>query len=348
MLVESGDYHVTVMDINPTQLDSIRTHPCIAKRRLDVDEKAALIRLLHEHDAVLCATPFSTTTRVCEAAAAAGVHYLDLTEDVASSRQVEDLSRTASAAFVPQCGLAPGFVSIVAYDLVRRFDTVDSVRMRVGALPQYPSNTLSYNLTWSTEGVINEYIEPCLAIENGELVEVPALEGREELSIDGVTYEAFNTSGGLGTLVQTLEGKVRTLNYRTIRYPGHVAIMKTLLNDLRLRDQRDLLKGILEGALATTIQDVVIVFVTVIGTRDGRHVQETYVRKIYSQPIAGILRSAIQVTTAGSICAALDLLLSGALPEKGFIRQEDIDLSAFLANRFGAVYSPSARESLAA
>src|SRR5690606_17942664 len=144
--------------------------------------------------------------------------YLDLTEDVASTRRVKELAKEAKTAFIPQCGLAPGFISIVAYDLAKRFDKLDSVRMRVGALPQYPSNALNYNLTWSTDGVINEYIEPCEAIVNGELTEVPALEEREEFSLDGVTYEAFNTSGGLGTLCETLEGKVRTLNYRTIRY----------------------------------------------------------------------------------------------------------------------------------
>ena len=124
--------------------------------------------------------------------------------------------------------------------------------MRVGALPQYPSNALNYNLTWSTDGVINEYCEPCEAIVDGQLSEVPALEEREEFSLDGVTYEAFNTSGGLGTLCETLKGKVRTLNYRTIRYPGHAAIMKALLNDLRLRDRRDVLKDIFENALPST------------------------------------------------------------------------------------------------
>jgi len=111
----------------------------------------------------------------------------------------------------------------------------DTVRLRVGALPQYPANALNYNLTWSTDGVINEYIEPCEAVVEGKLSEVPALAEREEFSLDGVTYEAFNTSGGLGTLCETLAGRVRTLNYKTIRYPGHVAIMKALLNDLGLR-----------------------------------------------------------------------------------------------------------------
>ena len=94
---------------------------------------------------------------------------------------------------------------------------------------------------------------------------MPALEEREEFSLDGVTYEAFNTSGGLGTLCETLKGKVRTLNYRTIRYPGHAAIMKALLNDLGLRDRREVLKDILENALPATMQDVVIIFVTVCG-----------------------------------------------------------------------------------
>jgi Saccharopine dehydrogenase C-terminal domain len=121
------------------------------------------------------------------------------------------------------------------------------LKMRVGALPQYPSNALNYNLTWSTDGVINEYCEPCEAIVNGELREVPPLEAREEFALDGVTYEAFNTSGGLGSLCETLKGKVDNLNYKTIRYPGHAAIMKALLQDLRLRERRYILKDILEN-----------------------------------------------------------------------------------------------------
>src|SRR6202012_626453 len=146
-----------------------------------------------------------------------------------------------------------------AQDLARHFDRLDSVRLRVGALPLYPSNALNYNLTWSTDGVINEYLQPCEAIVDGVLREVPALEELEEFSLDGVRYEAFNTSGGLGTLCETLRGKVRSLNYRTVRYPGHCAIMMALLNDLRLRDRRDVLKDILENSLPATLQDVVVV-----------------------------------------------------------------------------------------
>jgi saccharopine dehydrogenase-like NADP-dependent oxidoreductase len=187
--------------------------------------------------------------------------------------------------------------------------------------------------------VINEYCEPCEAIVNGQLREVPPLEENEEFSLDGVTYEAFNTSGGLGTLCETLAGKVRNLNYRTIRYPGHCAIMKALLNDLRLRDRRDVLKDILENALPATLQDVVIVFVTVSGSKNGRLIQESYANKIYARNMNGHMRSAIQLTTAGGICTVLDMLAQGALPAKGFIRQEDIPLESFLQNRFGRIYA---------
>ena len=199
--------------------------------------------------------------------------------------------------------------------------------MRVGALPQYPSNALNYNLTWSTDGVINEYCEPCEAIVEGELVEVPALEEREEFSLDGVTYEAFNTSGGLGTLCETLKGKVRTLNYRTIRYPGHAAIMKALLNDLGLRHRREVLKDIFENALPATLQDVVIIFVTVSGRKNGRLVQETYANKIYSGPIAGKHAQRHPDHHGGRhLRGARHAGRRAGCRQQGFIRQEEIGL----------------------
>ncbi|WP_181706236.1 saccharopine dehydrogenase family protein [Chthonobacter rhizosphaerae] len=339
MLIGSGDYAATVVDRSREALSRIDVPGDVETVALDIEDTLGLTRLLNGRFAVLSAAPWHLTIRVAEAARAAGVHYLDLTEDVATTRRVKQLATDASTAFVPQCGLAPGFISIVASDLIKRFDAVDSVRMRVGALPQFPSNALNYNLTWSTDGVINEYCEPCEAVVNGVLREVPPLEEREEFSLDGVAYEAFNTSGGLGTLAETLAGTVRTLNYKTIRYPGHAAIMKALLNDLRLRDRRDILKDILEQAVPTTLQDVVIVFVTVSGTRNGRLVQDTYAHKVYARPVNGILHSAIQVTTAAGICGVLDLLADGAMPSRGLVRQEDVPLKTFLANRFGQVYA---------
>src|SRR5213079_3198697 len=135
--------------------------------------------------------------------------YFDLTEDVATSDAVAEIAECAAEGqiFMPQCGLAPGFISIVANDLVDWFERIETVKMRVGALPQFPTGELKYNLTWSTDGLINEYCNPCEAIIDGDLRESLALEEIEAFSLDGVAYEAFNTSGGLGTLCETLSGR---------------------------------------------------------------------------------------------------------------------------------------------
>jgi saccharopine dehydrogenase-like NADP-dependent oxidoreductase len=294
--------------------------------------------LLSGKYAVLSAAPYHATRLIAEAAKTGGAHYLDLTEDVASTRAVKQLSLGARTAFIPQCGLAPGFITIVASDLASRFDELNDVRMRVGALPEFPSNALNYNLTWSTDGVINEYCEPCEAIVNGQLRETQPLEELEEFSLDGILYEAFNTSGGLGTLCETLAGKVETLDYKSVRYPGHRELMKFLLDDLRMSSDRDGLKAMLRRAVPATVQDVVLVFVTATGMRDGRLMQDVFTRKIFAKNICGVPMSAIQITTAGAICAELDLFREGVLPQSGFIRQEQVPLEAFLANRFGQLY----------
>jgi saccharopine dehydrogenase-like NADP-dependent oxidoreductase len=227
----------------------------------------------------------------------------------------------------------------VANDLASKFERLRDVQMRVGALPVYPTNALKYNLTWSTDGLINEYCNPCESIRDGERGEVPALEELEAFSLDGIAYEAFNTSGGLGTLCDTLEGKVENLNYKTVRYPGHRDIIKMLVRDLRLGLRRDIMKDVLETAIPITYQDVVLIFVTVSGWMEGRLTQESYAKKIYAQTVGTRLMSAIQITTAAGICAMCDLLVNSRLPQKGFVRQEEARLSDFLSNRFGRYYA---------
>jgi saccharopine dehydrogenase-like NADP-dependent oxidoreductase len=337
LLSESGDYELTVIDQDPARLEPLRLfHRTEACSLSDPGELAAI---LAGHDAVLSACPYYLTPLVAGAARSAGVHYFDLTEDVESTRVVKRLAEHAPTAFVPQCGLAPGFISIAAHGAARGFDTLREVRMRVGALPIYPSNALKYNLTWSTDGLINEYCNPCEAIVDGRLTEVPALEELEEFSLDGVAYEAFNTSGGLGTLCETLGGRVETLNYKTVRYPGHRDIVKILVRDLRLGQHRKLLREVFEAAIPMTAQDVVLVFVTVTGHKEGRLVQETFVRKVYGRRVNGRRLSAIQLTTAAGVCAMVDLLREGRLRDHGFVRQEEATLEDFLANRFGRHYA---------
>lgn len=340
LLISSGDYVVTLVDQSADQLDQIPDHEYCRKQHLDISDTDEFVSLLQGHFAVLSATPYFMTEAIARAAVKAQVHYLDLTEDVASTALVQSLAEQSKQAMIPQCGLAPGFISIVANDLASGFDQLESIRMCVGALPQFPSNSLNYNLTWSTDGVINEYCEPCHAIKDGKLVQVPALEHLEHFSLDGINYETFNTSGGIGTLADTLAGKVKNLCYQTIRYPGHRDIMKTLLHDLQLRNRRDLLRDVFENAVPATLQDVVLIFVTVSGLKGASLVQETYANKVYDGNIAGIQCSAIQITTAASICAVLDLLVCGQLPDQGFVRQEQITLGTFLDSRFGRFYRP--------
>src|SRR5260221_7259765 len=296
-LQASGDYALTVAD-----QDAARLVPMAALGaktvRCEFGDPETLRELIRGHEYVISACPFHLTPAIAAAAVDVGAHYFDLTEDVESTRRVKALSSNARTALVPQCGLAPGFISILAYAMARKFDTLRDVQMRVGALPVYPTNALKYNLTWSTDGLINEYCNPCEAIIDSRLHEMPALEEVEEFSLDGVAYEAFNTSGGLGTLCETLQGRVENLNYKTVRYPGHRDIVKMLIRDLRLGVRRDVLKDVLETAIPMTTQDLVLVFVTVTGHKHGRLTQESWVRKIYGRRVNGVLLSAIQLTTA--------------------------------------------------
>ena len=337
LLRESGDYEVTAFDRDAHALAPLEARG-FATRQLDSAEPATLSAAVQGFDALVNALPYYLAVNVATAAKAAGVHYFDLTEDVRATNAIREIAGGSSHAFMPQCGLAPGFIGIVANDLAQRFSELREVKMRVGALPEFPTNALKYNLTWSIDGLINEYCQPCEAIREGRPQWVQPLEGLEHFSIDGTEYEAFNTSGGLGTLCETLDGKVETLDYKSVRYPGHRDLMKFLLEDLRMSMDRDGLKSMLRRAVPMTAQDVVLVFVTATGMRDGRLVQDVFTQKIFAKTVCGVPMSAIQITTAGAICAEIDLFREGVLPQEGFIAQERVPLPAFLANRFGKLY----------
>jgi saccharopine dehydrogenase-like NADP-dependent oxidoreductase len=344
LLAESGAYEVHLADVNGAVAASVaQAHglPNISAHAVDARNAGDLDRQLATHpvDAVISSLPYYCNSEVAAAARRANVHYFDLTEDVEVTRFVRRIAEGSQRAFVPQCGLAPGFISIAANELIHHFDELRSVKLRVGALPQHPNNVLKYSLTWSTEGLINEYGNPCEAISDGRRIEVPPLEGLEEIEIDGTAYEAFNTSGGLGSLAETYGDRVQTMDYKTMRYPGHCAQMRLLMNDLKLNQDRGTLKRILENAVPQTLQDVVIIYVAVTGKQEGELREENYVKKIYPHLIANRLWSAIQVTTASGICAVVDLVLNNPDQYRGFVRQEDFSLIDVLDNRFGRYYA---------
>ena len=353
LLAEAGGYEVALADVNGDAARGVaRAHGKrnISAHGVDAGDPAALARHIAGHpcDAVISSLPYFCNPGVARVAREAGLHYFDLTEDVEVTRSVRATAAGAATAFVPQCGLAPGFISIAANELISHFDELKSVRMRVGALPQHPNNMLKYSLTWSTDGLINEYGNSCHAIADGKAVESAPLEGLEEIEIDGKLYEAFNTSGGLGSLGETYGARCEQMNYKTIRYPGHCEQMRLLMNDLKLNQDRATLKRILENAVPQTLQDVVIVFVAVSGRQDGELREENYVSKIYPQEILGRLWSAIQVTTAAGITAVVDLVLARPAAYRGFVRQEQFRLPDVLANRFGAWYRHGTDKSVSA
>jgi saccharopine dehydrogenase-like NADP-dependent oxidoreductase len=352
-LSRSGDYELTVGDVSERALSAVETalgpRSNVKTARVDATRPEALDRALAGQDSVICALGFHLSIPVADAAARAGVSYFDLTEDVAATRHVTKLAAQArdGQVFMPQCGLAPGFVNVVAGTLAREFDHLDQLDLRVGALPQYPANDLQYNITWSLEGLLNEYINPCETIRSGARCEVEGMDGLEELVIDGARYEAFNTSGGLGTLCESLDGSVRELSYKTIRYPGHRDLMRFFLRGLRLAERPSLARDILEHAIPVTAQDVVIVYVAASGLRAGKLERTVEVRKVYPRAIDGQALSAIQLCTASGVCAMLDLHREGRLPTRGLVRQESVPLGALLENRFGRNFGAASVNAIA-
>ncbi|WP_271424677.1 saccharopine dehydrogenase family protein [Aequorivita sinensis] len=304
----------------------------------DVSNDKNIRDFLKDKDAVVSCLPYFLNIKIAETAFDMGVHYFDLTEDVPTLNAILKMSENSNSVLAPQCGLAPGFIGILGAGLYSKFSEVRSLKLRVGALPLHPMGQLGYSFTWSAEGVINEYLNDAEVIHNGERKMLSSLNDLEIININGRQYEAFLTSGGLGTMCETMEGKVDTLNYKTIRYPGHRDGMKLLLYDLLLKDDRKLAKDILNNALPLVDEDIVLVYAAVEGMIDGK-----LRRKEFSESYRRITLDnkdwrAISWTTACSISAVVDLVSEGILKNKGFIKQEEIPFDLFINSHFGSMY----------
>lgn len=344
LLADTKDYEVYLADCDfssAEMLTLLQAMPELTTLNLEVtDEKALEAALVkHQIQVVISSLPYFLNIHVAEAAKRAKAHYFDLTEDIAVAQKIKALAVGANTVFVPQCGMAPGFVSMVAHHLIQKFDTCSEAKLRVGALPQNTSNLLHYSLTWSTDGLINEYGEPCAGLEGGKPAMFAPLEGLETIQIEGDEYEAFHTSGGLGGLGELYEDKVQRLTYKTIRHPGHCEKMRFLMQTLKLNEDRETLKKILERAIPKTYQDMVLVYVSVEGLKDEVFLEENYLKKIYPKTIRGIEWSAIQLSTASAVCAVMEQVLAEDDRLQGVVLQEHFDLEDILKNRFGRFYA---------
>mgnify|MGYP006423361577 FL=1 len=332
ILLESNGYQVTGFDTSP---DEDYPFKIISG---SVEDDSLLNNAIAGHDAILTCLPYHLNLGVAKKVHQAGKHYFDLTEDVPTTSAIRKLAESSKGIMAPQCGLAPGFVGICGAHLAEGFEQLRSMELRVGALPQHPRGLLGYAFNWSAEGVVNEYLNDCEVIQGGKRAKVPAMEGLETIVIDGTQLEAFSTSGGLGTLCETFDGKVRNLNYKTIRYPGHGELMRFFFNELFMRDRRKEAGEILVHAKPPVKDDVVYVHVAVEGEKEGKLVREEFVRSYFPKKIESRTWKAISWTTASSVCAVIDLVAQSSLPTQGFLKQEDISLELFLNTPTGKLF----------
>lgn len=254
---------------------------------LDVRDEAAVMALMRESDAVMSALPYYLNYDMAVCAVDAGVHFCDLggnTEIVFKQKTLHERAAASGVSVIPDCGLAPGMVNILAEHGIRQLDTVEAVRIYVGGLPQNPEPPLNYQIVYSLEGVLDYYTTLSWVLRGGKRTRVKALSEREAVQFPEPlgTLEAFHTAGGLSTMAFRYEGKIPTMEYKTLRYPGHAALMESI-RELGLLDLDPVeVKGhkvVPRDSFIATVgpklrkpngRDLVALRVTVQGTRNGK------------------------------------------------------------------------------
>ena len=227
---------VTLADLHPERLPAFlkkQKNKRFKTRRLDAKQTASLRRLMRGSDAVMNALPYYFNFPVAKAAVLSGLHYADLggnTEIVQKQKTLHKAARKKGVSVIPDCGLAPGMVNIIAAEGIRRVGAgnAESVKIFVGGLPQQPEPPLNYQIVYSLEGALDYYTTPSWILREGRPVRVDPLSELESVEFPSPvgTLEAFHTGGGISTMPWAYEGKIRTMEYKTLRYPGHVAIMR--------------------------------------------------------------------------------------------------------------------------
>jgi lysine 6-dehydrogenase len=236
LLQQPGVERVTMADVKPERIPGF-LKPHVGKRlgllKLDVQDAAALRAAMVGHEAVQNAAPYHFNLEVARAAVDAGVHCADLggnTEIVFKQKKLDGDAKQRNVSVIPDCGLAPGMVNVLAAEGIRRVGDAEAVKIYVGGLPQHPEPPLNYQIVYSLEGALDYYTTPSWVLRDGKPARVDALSGVEQVSFPPPVgeLEAFHTGGGISTLPWAYEGRVRTMEYKTLRYPGHVAIMRPI------------------------------------------------------------------------------------------------------------------------
>lgn len=317
-------FDVVVTDILPLNDSKVMALPGPVKYIKEAHSD--MVILAPDVNVVVNAGPYTINYGAILAAALGKVTYFDLSEDRESLDHCRDEAKANKDwTVMPACGLAPGFVSVLAKHMVDNLKEPHAVQIRVGALPPVPDNALHHRPTWSVEGLVNQYLTPGEVLWAGKIQKIDSLRNAVPDFVAGEEVEAFNTSGGIGTLHETLQGtSVQFVEYKTLRWKGHMQVMKLLIQDLGMT--RDELIRVLKR-VKPSVNDLVLVKV---GVTEKSGITMGFRQSYF--PWNG--ESAIQRLTSAGVCAMVELYREGHLP-KGFVRQEDIGLADFVATESG-------------
>lgn len=296
--------------------------------------------ILQQSDIILDCLPGSQGPRMAQLAKEYQLHYANLTEYVAETNEITALAKDAQTGFVLQTGLAPGYIDLLAHGLFRQFcidynvDKVDKLEFKVGALTRHAVAPHYYGFTWSPVGVATEYLKDAIVLRDFTKTTLPSLSGRSTIIIGGIAYEDDLTSGGAADLPDVLAGKVRSLDYKTLRHPGHYSWVQEQLVGFRTSEQAiEILQQKMEAAIPHIEDDQIVLYAAVEGKdADGFLRRREIAKRIVPQKVGRHELRAIQTTTAAPLVQSAQLLLENQL--KGVILQSQIDPVAFLKGNY--------------
>lgn len=326
-----GSYVLETLKNNTTDFAAVNGYDLSTGH--DLSDRKTLIDIITNHDGVLASTPFFLNRKIAEICNQTGTDYFDLTESVEITDFIKSFDTPTR--FVTQCGLAPGMVSIIANHLAGQFDRVNNIEIKVGALPVDANNHIGYYRTWSTEGLINEYIHPCPALRSGKLTSLEPLTLLSNVTVQNHALEAATTSGGLGSLAESYQNRANDVTYKTLRFPGHWKIMSFLKENLGLKNNFETYIKLFNENIPQTVNDQVVILIDVDGWIGNK-----FSTRQYSKIVKCTDRmTAIQQTTGSGVMCVIDSWARGKLDHlSGWIAQEQLDYDSVWNSQYNDCY----------
>lgn len=309
-LKDDAGFSVAVVDgvqdvVDRARAGGIEAHCC------DVFDETRLASILRGADVAVAAVPERLVAQVAKLAERTAIHHLDFSDPRATGVERREMSAGAPAV-LPGSGVSPGLVDDIVDELLSRFDRVDDLVVRVGAIPVEPMGRLGYGAIWDVDGLISEYTRPAEGFVDGRRVRLPALSGHETFAWNGRAYEAFVTANGLRSLTGLCRGRVANATFKTIRHPGHLDHMLFLLDELGLRSRLDMLANLLRNALPQTPDDMVLIHVTARGHIAGEPSEQQVVHEIPASPAGRDRAHSSLATGAAAYAKSLLAVLADA------------------------------------